>query len=132
MATEVYPEIFQVMNELDDQDVHWEYGNMEVYFRREQYPERKGSLEIKGRKLKASFMYTEKLFAINQGVVEEICPIFSRQIRNSSDYMDLCEASILVLKNLRERKLRITNILDTIDSLPTVLCRSVLIEKFKK
>lgn len=129
MATDVYPEIRSVMTDLCDVYAESTYGNMMVNFKR--YDERKG-FEIRCQSTKINYGSPENMWAIDGDKSADICPIFKKQSRNSSDYMDICEASITLLDNLRKRKLRIANIIDKIDNIPTILHRSVLFEKIKK
>lgn len=128
MATEIYPEIRRTMNDLNDARVDGIYENMEVRF---SYYEPRNGMEIICQYVGASYSSRENAFVMDEGVAVEVCPIFGRDRFNSSDYMNVCEAAIGVLEDLRKRKLRISQILDKIDSLPNELSRYILIEKHK-
>lgn len=130
MVSDVYPQILSNMNDLEDDVVTGEFEDMIVEFK---FYLSRGGLEIICKRKGTTHMYGHNsLWAMDDNKFSEMCPVLDNTAFNSEQYMNICEASLKVLENLRKRKQRVLKLIDKIDAIPTALHRSVIIEKFKK
>jgi len=131
MVTSIYPEIFRTMIDLrDSYFTSSSDGDVKFTVSFSTDSEYK-DLSISTSSTSGHREYGDLRASLRGGKWPRICPIFSKKAYGSEKYMDLCEVSIKSLRDLRKRRLRISKIIDEIDSLPSELKRIVLIEKIK-